>query len=222
MLNLQKSSTEGMIGTLNSQKSSGVDAVKQFYFFFSPTPAILLLDAMQELHDISCSTRHNNATIWLRLLVTIKGGCGIVHMLVGHEVQPGNETETIMAIGTITTRVAKINRDVSHDWETLPESTQAFFADYGIKQWYADAHAPCVRKNYETETAWLADVTKRVDDRRALAVAGTIGVRAPGLAETARALAEENARLRAELETAMKAAQVAVNLANESARKKVA
>jgi hypothetical protein len=121
-----------------------------------------------------------------------------------------------MAIGTITVRVAKVNADRTYDWESLPESTRAFIADYGFKQWLADAHAPCVRRNYETEAAWLADVVKRVGERDLMARSGTIGVGSPNkaellrLANEARDAAEKRAQnLADQLDRLMSAARAA-------------
>lgn len=119
---------------------------------------------------------------------------------------------------TFIIKIAKLNTTLSFVREDLPEASQDYGFEYGLTQSLNDVHAGISRKNYGTEELFLAAVADKVAVREAQIRSGNVpGTGKPSLAETAKVLAEENARLRAQVE-AMMAAQAVT----ESTKKKAA
>jgi len=138
-------------------------------------------------------------------------------------------TETaVETVGRVFARVKKIEQDMGfEDFDALPIASRRFLANYGWKQWAADAHAGDKRDSFPTGAAgteaWAQKVLEHVRERHAAIVTG-LGL--PGTpkvdvnAETVRKLAA------AEAANANLAAQMAAAMARiaelESPRKKAA
>jgi hypothetical protein len=112
-------------------------------------------------------------------------------------------------MSTITVRIAKLGYDLDFTPETLPATSMKYALVYGLTQSVNDAAASIVRKNFETDEAFLDAVREKTDKRIAQILSGDVpGVRAPTdpNAAKARAIAKEMAadpELAAALEAVM-------------------
>jgi hypothetical protein len=112
-------------------------------------------------------------------------------------------------MSTITVRVAKLGTEVDFTTEQLPATSLMYVLTYGLTQAINDAAASIVRKNFETDEAFVAAVREKCDKRIEQVRSGDVpGARAPTdpNAAKARAIAKEMAadpELAAELEKLM-------------------
>lgn len=77
-------------------------------------------------------------------------------------------------------KVAKLNNIATFDVESLPPASLQYVITYGLTQAIGDAHASIARKNFETDAAFLAAVTEKVEKRMEQIRTGNVpGSRAP-------------------------------------------
>ena len=84
--------------------------------------------------------------------------------------------------GRVMTFVKKLDREIGFDdYDSLPIESRRFLANYGWKQWCADAHAGDARSNFPTgeagTQAWKDKVLEHVMERHTVI---TTGVGLPG------------------------------------------
>jgi hypothetical protein len=83
-------------------------------------------------------------------------------------------------MSTITVRIAKLGQDVTFAVESLPPTSLAYAITYGLTQSVNDAAAGVVRKNFQDDATYLAEVAKKTDKRLAQIESGDVpGSRAP-------------------------------------------
>lgn len=79
---------------------------------------------------------------------------------------------------TFSVVIAKTGATHDFVWDTLPDATKDFVADYGLTQKLNDCHSSIKRDAYETDEAFKAAVDERVNKVVAALREGTIRVRA--------------------------------------------
>jgi hypothetical protein len=68
-------------------------------------------------------------------------------------------------MSTITVQIRKTDTAVDFVVESLPPASIQYLLQYGATQSINDCHASVIRKNFETDTAFVDAVMEKVDER---------------------------------------------------------
>lgn len=80
----------------------------------------------------------------------------------------------------ISVKIAKLNTAIDYNVEALPATSLAYAITYGLTQALNDAHASVMRKNFDSDQAFLAAVEEKVAKRHEQITSGNVpGSRAP-------------------------------------------
>lgn len=76
--------------------------------------------------------------------------------------------------------INKIGTVVDVDFDKLPANSQEFIKNYGIRQILNDCHSSTIRKDFDTQEAFVAEVSESVNVKIAALVAGDLAIRRGG------------------------------------------